>query len=193
MTNYPGFDPRRGQQGAPGNQPNWGPQQGQPGYDPRYGQPGYPPQQQWGQQGGWGQQRGPFGQYPPQYGRPRGGNNCLAQAIGALACAECMNGCDFLSLMALFKIATGVTRSTSRVDSPATSRAARAARRVIRSYQVNVSAVRDHTVCKSSPSCSAYGMQAIETHGAVRGGQLTAQRLWRCGHGQTGADPVPGR
>jgi hypothetical protein len=35
-------------------------------------------------------------------------------------------------------------------------------------------------VCRYYPSCSAYAMQAVQTHGGVRGGWLAARRLARC-------------
>ena len=48
-------------------------------------------------------------------------------------------------------------------------------------------------VCRFEPSCSTYALEALEQHGAVRGGWLAARRLARChpwgGHG---FDPVPG-
>ena len=48
--------------------------------------------------------------------------------------------------------------------------------------------------CRFSPSCSAYAEQAIETHGALRGGWLAARRLCRCGPWHPGGvDPVPGK
>ncbi|MFN5160936.1 MAG: membrane protein insertion efficiency factor YidD, partial [Cyanobacteriota bacterium] len=34
--------------------------------------------------------------------------------------------------------------------------------------------------CRFLPSCSAYGMEAIERHGPGRGGWLTLRRLGRC-------------
>jgi putative membrane protein insertion efficiency factor len=34
--------------------------------------------------------------------------------------------------------------------------------------------------CRFYPSCSEYGLQAIERHGAVLGGTLTAWRIARC-------------
>lgn len=46
--------------------------------------------------------------------------------------------------------------------------------------------------CRFVPSCSQYAAEAVETHGALRGGWLTLRRLSRCrplgGHG---FDPVP--
>jgi len=35
-------------------------------------------------------------------------------------------------------------------------------------------------VCRYYPSCSAYGLGAVQEHGVVRGGWLTAKRLGRC-------------
>lgn len=46
--------------------------------------------------------------------------------------------------------------------------------------------------CRYVPSCSAYAVEALETHGAARGLWLTARRLGRCQPwGGYGADPVP--
>lgn len=48
-------------------------------------------------------------------------------------------------------------------------------------------------VCKYHPSCSAYGLQAIETHGALRGSWLAVSRIVRCNPWSLGGyDPVPG-
>ena len=46
--------------------------------------------------------------------------------------------------------------------------------------------------CRFEPSCSMYAIDALRTHGAVKGSGLAAWRLLRCNpfnHG--GYDPVP--
>jgi putative membrane protein insertion efficiency factor len=46
--------------------------------------------------------------------------------------------------------------------------------------------------CRYTPTCSAYGIEAIKKHGAFKGGWLTLKRIASCnpwgGHGH---DPVP--
>jgi putative membrane protein insertion efficiency factor len=45
--------------------------------------------------------------------------------------------------------------------------------------------------CKYEPTCSAYALEALRSHGALRGGVLAGWRLLRCNpfsHG--GHDPV---
>jgi uncharacterized protein len=48
--------------------------------------------------------------------------------------------------------------------------------------------------CRFFPSCSEYAREALEVHGAGRGGWLTVRRLSRCRpFGPSGFDPVPDR
>ncbi|ANB32776.1 membrane protein insertion efficiency factor YidD [Rhodovulum sulfidophilum] len=46
--------------------------------------------------------------------------------------------------------------------------------------------------CRYQPTCSAYALEALETHGALRGGALALWRILRCNPwGGCGYDPVP--
>ena len=47
--------------------------------------------------------------------------------------------------------------------------------------------------CRYQPTCSAYALEALEIHGALRGSWLTVRRLSKCHpFGGNGYDPVPG-
>jgi putative membrane protein insertion efficiency factor len=46
--------------------------------------------------------------------------------------------------------------------------------------------------CRFYPSCSEYGVQALQKHGVFKGGWLTVKRLSRCHPFNPGGyDPVP--
>ena len=48
------------------------------------------------------------------------------------------------------------------------------------------------SACRFEPTCSVYALGALERHGALRGGALTARRLLRCHPWCAGGhDPVP--
>jgi hypothetical protein len=48
-------------------------------------------------------------------------------------------------------------------------------------------------VCKYYPSCSAYALEAVTVHGALKGTWLAARRLGSCHPwAEGGYDPVPG-
>ncbi|XAS67463.1 membrane protein insertion efficiency factor YidD [Micrococcaceae bacterium Sec5.7] len=48
-------------------------------------------------------------------------------------------------------------------------------------------------VCRFFPTCSAYALEAITVHGAVKGSRLAARRLLRCHPWNAGGvDHVPG-
>ncbi len=64
----------------------------------------------------------------------------------------------------------------------------------IRFYRRHISPARP-PCCRFIPTCSAYALEAIEVHGALRGGWLALRRLLKCHpfHKQTTIeyDPVP--
>ena len=46
--------------------------------------------------------------------------------------------------------------------------------------------------CRFYPTCSEYAIEAVERHGALRGGLLAAKRVGRCHpFNRGGYDPVP--
>ena len=62
---------------------------------------------------------------------------------------------------------------------------------LIRVYQYTLSPWIGRS-CRFTPSCSTYTMQAILTHGCVKGVLLGAWRIARCNpFGKWGYDPVP--
>ena len=62
---------------------------------------------------------------------------------------------------------------------------------LVRGYQLTLSPFLGGS-CRFLPSCSNYAIDALRTHGAVRGSILAARRLSRCHpFGRAGFDPVP--
>ena len=62
---------------------------------------------------------------------------------------------------------------------------------LIRAYQTTVGPLFSGS-CRFEPSCSNYGIQALERFGLLRGSWLTLRRLLRCRpFGPHGYDPVP--
>jgi putative membrane protein insertion efficiency factor len=67
---------------------------------------------------------------------------------------------------------------------------AKAMRSLVRAYQ-HARAGRP-SPCRYQPTCSTYAIEAIEVHGALRGGWLALRRIGRCNpFGGSGWDPVP--
>lgn len=63
----------------------------------------------------------------------------------------------------------------------------------VRAYRLLLSPWIGHA-CRFQPTCSAYALEALERHGALRGIWLAARRIGRCHPwGGDGYDPVPAR
>jgi putative membrane protein insertion efficiency factor len=61
----------------------------------------------------------------------------------------------------------------------------------IRGYRLVISPLLPPS-CRFYPSCSAYALEAVQVHGALRGSWLAVRRLSRCHPFHAGGlDPVP--
>ena len=61
----------------------------------------------------------------------------------------------------------------------------------VRAYQVSLGPLLPAS-CRYYPSCSAYAIEALERHGALRGTWLSLRRILRCHPFRPGGyDPVP--
>ncbi|HEY2904612.1 MAG TPA: membrane protein insertion efficiency factor YidD [Vicinamibacterales bacterium] len=64
---------------------------------------------------------------------------------------------------------------------------------LVRAYQLLLSPFAGGA-CRFHPTCSEYAMEAIATHGLVRGAWLALTRVARCHpFARPGVDPVPPR
>lgn len=62
----------------------------------------------------------------------------------------------------------------------------------VRAYRLVLSPYFGHG-CRYQPTCSVYALEALERHGALKGGWLALRRIGRCNPwGGHGYDPVPG-
>ncbi|WP_082418426.1 membrane protein insertion efficiency factor YidD [Corynebacterium lowii] len=62
----------------------------------------------------------------------------------------------------------------------------------VRFYQIYLSPLKMGSTCRFEPSCSAYALDAVKSHGAWRGVLLAFARLSKCGPWHPGGyDPVP--
>lgn len=62
---------------------------------------------------------------------------------------------------------------------------------IFRFYQKFISPLTGPN-CRFYPTCSHYGVEAVQKHGAIKGGYLTVKRISKCHpFHEGGFDPVP--
>jgi hypothetical protein len=154
---------------------------------------------------GWGpRRRRPHRGYGPEWGRGRGlGYGGYGRDYGYRRNDSCLRDLLLLNTGCCLANALGcgvdvllLAPSTLR-DVRATGTGERGTRladqmiAAIRVYQRDISPKRP-PVCRFTPSCSHYAVEALQRHGAARGAWLTVRRLVRCRPGAVGGpDPVP--
>ncbi|WIM67688.1 membrane protein insertion efficiency factor YidD [Corynebacterium breve] len=63
---------------------------------------------------------------------------------------------------------------------------------LVRLYQKYISPLKMYSTCRFEPTCSAYALESVSRHGALRGSLLAITRLAKCGPWHPGGfDPVP--
>ncbi|MEF9917106.1 MAG: membrane protein insertion efficiency factor YidD [Lachnospiraceae bacterium] len=63
---------------------------------------------------------------------------------------------------------------------------------LIKFYRKYLSPLKVRSHCIYVPTCSQYGIEAIEKYGAIKGSLLTVWRILRCNpFAKGGYDPVP--
>jgi len=84
-----------------------------------------------------------------------------------------------------------MTRSGDRLAAARPSAAAWLLLTLIGGYRRFISPVLPSR-CRFAPSCSAYALEAVQKHGALRGSWLAVRRVARCQpFNRGGFDPVP--
>jgi uncharacterized protein len=169
--------------------------------------------------GGFGRRRrrynpynDPYQQPPPGYGPPPpgygygygpryrrgfggGGGSCLRDMLflDAGCCAAEALGCGAQLVLVAPRAARGARRLPRAGEDAGRGVAQRLLLSLILLYQREISPSRT-ACCRYSPTCSHYAAEAIDQHGALRGGWLALRRLLRCRPGaRGGVDPVPPR
>ena len=65
--------------------------------------------------------------------------------------------------------------------------------KIIRAYQVCISPLHK-PCCRFYPTCSNYALEALKTHGVLKGGWYSFKRILRCNPlFKGGYDPVPAK
>jgi putative membrane protein insertion efficiency factor len=150
--------------------------------------------QAWDQQHGeqWRAQfpQGPAAQQPQQENAGRQALDACARLDDKIECWTCgCFGSSWIMALTLAPLLRWGTPSAPRAR-PRTTVPAQAGLAAIRGYQLAISPhlpVR----CRYTPTCSAYGADAVRRYGLATGARLTAARIRRCTRDVPFATPDP--
>lgn len=82
--------------------------------------------------------------------------------------------------------------NTRGEEIPAASGLAAPLVKAVRFYQKHVSGLKMVSTCRFEPTCSAYALEALSRHGALKGTAMAMARVCKCGPWHPdGFDPVP--
>lgn len=82
--------------------------------------------------------------------------------------------------------------NTRGEEIPAASGLAAPLVKAVRFYQKRVSGLKMVSTCRFEPTCSAYALEALSRHGALKGTAMAMARVCKCGPWHPGGfDPVP--
>ncbi len=63
---------------------------------------------------------------------------------------------------------------------------------IIKFYKKYLSPLKKNSMCRFTPTCSQYAIEAIEKYGPIKGVFLAVKRILRCNpFSKGGYDPVP--
>ena len=100
-----------------------------------------------------------------------------------------------LSAALVLAVALAAALAGDAVNPPSRQWSARAAEAAVTAYRGSVSPLLARTGvvrCRFTPTCSAYGLEALRRHGFFRGSALATWRVLRCNPmSRGGVDNVP--
>ena len=63
---------------------------------------------------------------------------------------------------------------------------------MVKLYRRYISPLKRTPTCRFTPTCSEYALEALQRHGAIKGGYLAVRRILKCHpFHEGGFDPVP--
>lgn len=119
----------------------------------------------------------------------------VSEAAAAAGAAIGADAVRRLPAALVLAVALAAALAGDAFNPPSRQWSARAAEAAVTAYRGSVSPILARTGvvrCRFTPTCSAYGLEALQRHGFFRGSALAAWRVLRCNPlSKGGFDPVP--